>query len=148
MLEMGFSQFHGGSLKWSWKRLPHAEKLLEVIGGGKLSSPCWPCQKVNPILECTQVVDFIFKIMVTTCMKYLLISIFICFTILQVSLIVAKKTLFLYNLNDPENPIELAFQNRYGHIVAYKWWVLLRFCVLCRVEPSTDIYIDVSKTII
>lgn len=33
----------------------------------------------------------------------------------------AKKTLFLYNLNDPENPIELAFQNRYGSIVAYKW---------------------------
>ncbi|XP_045115021.1 WD repeat-containing protein 19-like isoform X2 [Portunus trituberculatus] len=37
-----------------------------------------------------------------------------------VSLIVAKKTLFLYNLNDPENPIELAFENRYGTIVTYK----------------------------
>lgn len=45
----------------------------------------------------------------------------------QVSLIVAKKTLFLYNLNDPENPIELAFQNRYGSIVAYKWYVVF-FC--------------------
>ncbi|KAG7164498.1 WD repeat-containing protein 19-like [Homarus americanus] len=48
-----------------------------------------------------------------------------------VSLIVAKKTLFLYNLNDPENPIELAFQNRYGNIVAYKWfgdgYILLGF---------------------
>ncbi|CAL4106792.1 unnamed protein product, partial [Meganyctiphanes norvegica] len=39
-----------------------------------------------------------------------------------VSLIVSKKTLFLYNLNDPDNPIELAFQNRYGNIVAYKWY--------------------------
>jgi hypothetical protein len=28
----------------------------------------------------------------------------------QVSMIVGKKTLYLYNLNDPENPIELAFQ--------------------------------------
>ncbi|XP_076036473.1 intraflagellar transport protein Oseg6 [Oratosquilla oratoria] len=48
-----------------------------------------------------------------------------------VSLIVSKKTLFLYNINDPENPIELAFQNRYGHIVAYKWfgdgYILLGF---------------------
>ena len=26
------------------------------------------------------------------------------------SLIVGKKTLYLYNLNDPDNPIELAFQ--------------------------------------
>ena len=41
---------------------------------------------------------------------------------LQVSLVVAKRTLFLYNLNDPENPIELAFQNKYGNIVSYKWW--------------------------
>nr|XP_053654166.1 WD repeat-containing protein 19-like [Cherax quadricarinatus] len=39
-----------------------------------------------------------------------------------VSLVVAKKTLFLYNLNDPENPIELAFQSRYGNIVSYKWY--------------------------
>lgn len=40
----------------------------------------------------------------------------------QVSCIIAKKTLFLYNLNDPENPVELAFQQRYGSIVAYKWF--------------------------
>ncbi|KAK3876370.1 hypothetical protein Pcinc_018852 [Petrolisthes cinctipes] len=48
-----------------------------------------------------------------------------------VSLIVAKKTLFLYNLNDPENPIELAFQTRYGNIISYKWfgdgYILLGF---------------------
>ena len=39
----------------------------------------------------------------------------------QVSVIIGKKTLFLYNMNDPENPVELAFQQRYGNIVAYKW---------------------------
>ncbi|XP_073252735.1 WD repeat-containing protein 19-like [Porites lutea] len=39
-----------------------------------------------------------------------------------VSIIVGKKTLYLYNLNDPDNPIELAFQQRYGNIVAYKWF--------------------------
>ncbi|EDO29788.1 predicted protein, partial [Nematostella vectensis] len=39
-----------------------------------------------------------------------------------VSIIVGKKTLYLYNLNDPENPIELAFQSRYGNIIAYRWF--------------------------
>ncbi|KAA0194245.1 hypothetical protein HAZT_HAZT007574 [Hyalella azteca] len=39
-----------------------------------------------------------------------------------VSLVVSKRTLFLFNINDPENPIELAFQNKYGLIVSYKWF--------------------------
>ncbi|XP_025088691.1 WD repeat-containing protein 19-like isoform X2 [Pomacea canaliculata] len=39
-----------------------------------------------------------------------------------VSANVGHKTLFLYNINDPENPIELAFQPRYGTIVSYKWF--------------------------
>ena len=39
----------------------------------------------------------------------------------QVSVNIGKKTLFLFNINDPDNPIELAFQQRYGSIVAYKW---------------------------
>ncbi|CAH1776664.1 unnamed protein product [Owenia fusiformis] len=39
-----------------------------------------------------------------------------------VSVVIGKKTLFLYNMNDPENPIELAFQARYGNIIAYKWY--------------------------
>ncbi|KAL1023991.1 hypothetical protein UPYG_G00049980 [Umbra pygmaea] len=39
-----------------------------------------------------------------------------------VSVAVGKKTLFLLNLNDPENPIELAFQARYGHIISYRWY--------------------------
>ncbi|XP_068702093.1 WD repeat-containing protein 19-like [Montipora foliosa] len=39
-----------------------------------------------------------------------------------VSMIVGRKTLYLYNLNDPDNPVELAFQQRYGNIVAYKWF--------------------------
>ncbi|XP_034825348.1 WD repeat-containing protein 19 [Maniola hyperantus] len=39
-----------------------------------------------------------------------------------ISLVVAKRTLYLYNLLNPENPIELAFQQRYGTIVSYKWY--------------------------
>ena len=39
----------------------------------------------------------------------------------QVSVNVARKTLFLFNIDDPDNPIELAFQQRYGSIVAYRW---------------------------
>ncbi|XP_063813141.1 WD repeat-containing protein 19 [Pseudophryne corroboree] len=38
-----------------------------------------------------------------------------------VSVVVGKKTLFLFNLNDPDNPIELAFQQRYGSIVSHRW---------------------------
>lgn len=30
--------------------------------------------------------------------------------------------MYLYNLADPENPIELAFQQHYGSIVTYKWF--------------------------
>ena len=39
-----------------------------------------------------------------------------------VSFVVGRKTLFLFNLDDPENPIELAFQGRYGNIVGYHWF--------------------------
>lgn len=33
-----------------------------------------------------------------------------------------KKSLLLMNLDDPENPVELAFQSRYGQIIDYKWY--------------------------
>ncbi|CAH2063704.1 unnamed protein product, partial [Iphiclides podalirius] len=39
-----------------------------------------------------------------------------------ISLVVGKRTLYLYNLLNPENPIELAFQQRYGSIVSYNWY--------------------------
>ncbi|NXM77221.1 WDR19 protein, partial [Serilophus lunatus] len=39
-----------------------------------------------------------------------------------VSVVVGKKTLFLFNLNDPDNPIDLNFQQPYGNIVTYKWY--------------------------
>lgn len=39
-----------------------------------------------------------------------------------VSMVVGKRTLYLYHLMDPENPIELAFQQHYGSIVSYKWF--------------------------
>ncbi|NWU43545.1 WDR19 protein, partial [Hylia prasina] len=39
-----------------------------------------------------------------------------------VSVVVGKRTLFLFNLNDPDNPIDLKFQQPYGSIVSYKWY--------------------------
>ncbi|XP_017304780.1 WD repeat-containing protein 19-like, partial [Diaphorina citri] len=60
-----------------------------------------------------------------------------------VSVVVGQKTLFLYNLQDPNNPIELAFQARYGSILAYKWfgdgYILLGFSEGYFVQISTHI---------
>ena len=39
-----------------------------------------------------------------------------------VSLVINKKQLFLLNLTDSENPIQLTFQERYGLIVDYQWF--------------------------
>ena len=41
----------------------------------------------------------------------------------QISVVVGKKTLFLFNLNEPDNPIDLEFQQHYGNIVCYSWYV-------------------------
>lgn len=41
-----------------------------------------------------------------------------------VSLLLSKRTLFMYSIEDPDNPIELAFQPKYGDVVAYDWLVL------------------------
>ncbi|KAG8134871.1 hypothetical protein E2320_007947 [Naja naja] len=37
-----------------------------------------------------------------------------------VCIVVGQKTLYFFNFKDPEKPIELAFQKRYGKIVSYK----------------------------
>ena len=48
-----------------------------------------------------------------------------------VSLIVGGKTLYLFNLYDPENPIELAFQSRYRRSqVSFQTTLLLEPCIL------------------
>lgn len=41
----------------------------------------------------------------------------------QISVVVGKKILFLFNLNEPDSPITLEFQQRYGSIVCYNWYV-------------------------
>jgi len=41
---------------------------------------------------------------------------------LQMSIVLNKQTLYLYNDSDPEQPMELAFQPKYGNIVAYSWY--------------------------
>eukprot|EP01116_Phalansterium_solitarium_P013666 TRINITY_DN3106_c0_g1_i10.p2 TRINITY_DN3106_c0_g1~~TRINITY_DN3106_c0_g1_i10.p2 ORF type:complete len:1339 (+),score=616.68 TRINITY_DN3106_c0_g1_i10:197-4213(+) len=39
-----------------------------------------------------------------------------------ISLNLGRKTIYLYNLTDRDNPIELAFQPKYGTITAYRWF--------------------------
>lgn len=39
-----------------------------------------------------------------------------------ISLNLGQKTIYLYNLNDRSNPIELAFQPKYGDITTYKFF--------------------------
>ncbi|PRP88379.1 WD repeat-containing protein 19-like [Planoprotostelium fungivorum] len=39
-----------------------------------------------------------------------------------ISVNLGRKTIYLYNLADKENPIELAFQPKYGTIISYKWF--------------------------
>lgn len=39
-----------------------------------------------------------------------------------VSLIMGKKILYLFSIDDPDNPIELAFQSKYGDIANYQWY--------------------------
>jgi WD repeat-containing protein 19 len=38
-----------------------------------------------------------------------------------VSLLMNKRILFLYHIDDSENPIELAFQQKYGEVINYQW---------------------------
>ncbi|NXM86552.1 WDR19 protein, partial [Oenanthe oenanthe] len=60
-----------------------------------------------------------------------------------VSAVVGKRTLFLFNLNDPDNPIDLKFQQPYGSIVSYKWYgdgyIMIGFSHGCFVVISTHI---------
>ncbi|KAL6032112.1 hypothetical protein STEG23_011067, partial [Scotinomys teguina] len=39
-----------------------------------------------------------------------------------ISAIVGKKMLFLFHLNEPDNPVDLEFQQAYGNIVCYSWY--------------------------
>lgn len=46
------------------------------------------------------------------------------YSTLQVSVSVDKKILMLFNINDPGNQIELAFERHYGNIVSYRWYCI------------------------
>lgn len=39
-----------------------------------------------------------------------------------VSANLAGRTIYMFSLSDPENPIELAFQKEYGNVVTHKWF--------------------------
>lgn len=41
------------------------------------------------------------------------------------SIVIGQKTLFLMEVDNSDSPIELAFQPRYGEIVAYKWYEII-----------------------
>ncbi|XP_036274352.1 WD repeat-containing protein 19 isoform X1 [Pipistrellus kuhlii] len=39
-----------------------------------------------------------------------------------ISVVLGKKTLFLFNLNEPYNSVDLEFKQTYGNIVCYSWY--------------------------
>ncbi|CAN0099785.1 unnamed protein product, partial [Heterosigma akashiwo] len=60
----------------------------------------------------------------------------------SISVNMGGKSLLLFNLADTDNPVELAFQPRYGDIVTHRWfgdgYVLLGFSAGFLVAISTD----------
>lgn len=58
-----------------------------------------------------------------------------------ISMILGKRTLFLYHLPEPDSPTELGFQNRYGNLLQHKWfgdgYILLGFSMGHVVAIST-----------
>jgi WD repeat-containing protein 19 len=40
-----------------------------------------------------------------------------------ISMVINRKTLVLFSIDDPDNPIELAFQSKYGEIINYQWFL-------------------------
>ncbi|XP_055530330.1 WD repeat-containing protein 19 [Wyeomyia smithii] len=58
-----------------------------------------------------------------------------------ISMILGKRTLFLYHLPEPDSPTELGFQQRYGSLLQHKWfgdgYVLLGFSLGHVVAIST-----------
>ena len=60
----------------------------------------------------------------------------------QISVVLNKQTLYLLHAQDFENQIELAFQQKYGNIVAYRWFgegrIMIGFASGYFVVVSTD----------
>ncbi|XP_053681434.1 WD repeat-containing protein 19 [Anopheles nili] len=58
-----------------------------------------------------------------------------------ISMILGKRTLFLYHLPEPDSPTELGFQQRYGSLLQHKWfadgYILLGFSLGHVVAIST-----------
>lgn len=58
-----------------------------------------------------------------------------------ISMILGKRTLFLYHLPEPDQPTELGFQTRYGQLIQHKWfgdgYILLGFSLGHVVAIST-----------
>lgn len=58
-----------------------------------------------------------------------------------ISMILGKRTLFLYHMPEPDSPTELGFQHRYGSLIQHKWfgdgYILLGFSLGHIVAIST-----------
>lgn len=58
-----------------------------------------------------------------------------------VSMILGKRTLYLYHLPEPDAPTELGFQHRYGALIQHHWfgdgYILLGFALGHIVTIST-----------
>lgn len=58
-----------------------------------------------------------------------------------ISMIIGKRTLYLYHLPEPDSPTELGFQSRYGNLIQHKWfgdgYILLGFSLGHVVAIST-----------
>ncbi|KAJ3156217.1 WD repeat-containing protein 19 [Geranomyces michiganensis] len=58
------------------------------------------------------------------------------------SVILSGKSLFIYNINHPEAPVELAFQPKYGNVASYQWfaegYVLVGFSTGYMIVMSTN----------
>ena len=61
------------------------------------------------------------------------------------SVVLGGKSLLIYDITDPDSPVELAFQPQYGNIVSYRWfgegYIVLGFessfvVVMVRPAPS------------
>lgn len=61
--------------------------------------------------------------------------------IFQISMIIGRKTLYLYHLPEPDSPAELGFQHKYGALLQHKWfgdgYILLGFALGNVVAIST-----------
>jgi hypothetical protein len=86
------------------------------------------------------------KIVVKQNTVFVYLFYFINVLLFQISALIGKRVLMLIDMSEPDNPINLQFQTRYGDIVAYQWYVylLLLFLYFIYLGMAMDILSLVS----